>query len=362
MAQVLLLGPDDMNGLITMKEAVDAMERGYRDWAANREVAAVRRRVHAPSGARVTVHQGAPYSAGSTGILTHCEQVVVHDDGIQTYATRGRPVRVMFDSDNSELKAITVGELRVRELPEANNVVNVQTACSTAVGIKHLARQSSRVVGVLGSRAQAECQLTACKAVVPGLQEARVYSPNPDNRTRFAARMTEILDMEVRPVSSNREAVQGVDVLLSVTNSNVPTFEGGWLEPGVHLCSIVSSNIGLLRGGFIRQKRREVDDATLKRCDVIVCNSKDQEVLDEPGVLWDPVQQGVITWDDVWDLGEILSGQAPGRTSEEQISFYKNNAFWGVGDQAIGQLLYERAVEKGLGTWLPIDGAEYRES
>ena len=63
----------------------------------------------------------------------------------------------------------------------------------------------------------------------------------------------------------------------------------------------------------------------------------------------------------MWDLGEVLAGQVPGRTSEEQISFYKNNAFWGVGDQAIGELLYQRAREKGLGTELPIDGAEYRE-
>ena len=290
----------------------------------------MRRRVHSVANARVTVHQGAPNSAGVTGILTHGEHVMIHDNGIQTYQTRGRPVRVMFDGNNAELKAITIGEVRVKELPDANNVVNVQTACSTAVGIKHLARQSSKVVGVLGSRGQAECQLTACKAVIPGLQEAKVYSPNPENRTRFAAKMTELLDMEVRPVATNREAVQGVDVLLSVTNSNVPTFDGDWLEPGVHLCSIVSSNIGLKRGGFIQQKRREVDDKTLQRCDIIVCNSKEQEILDEPGVLWDPVQQGVITWDDVWDLGEVLAGQVPGRTSEEQISFYKNNAFWGV--------------------------------
>ena len=361
MASVLLLGPEDMSGLITMKEAVDAMERGYMDWARNRELGALRRRVHSVANARVTVHQGAPNSAGVTGILTHCEHVMIHDNGIQTYQTRGRPVRVMFNGNNAELKCITVGEVRVKELPDANNVVNVQTACSTAVGIKHLARQSSKVVGILGSRGQAECQLLACKAVIPGLEEARVYSPNPENRTRFAAKMTELLDMEVRPVATNREAIQGVDVLLSVTNSNVPTFDGDWLEPGVHLCSIVSSNIGLMRGGFIQQKRREVDDKTLQRCDIIVCNSKRQEILDEPGVLWDPVQQGIITWDDVWDLGEVLAGQVPGRTSEEQISFYKNNAFWGVGDQAIGELLYQRAVEKGLGTELPIDGAEYRE-
>jgi len=358
---VLLLGPDDMNGLITMKEAVDAMEQGLKDWANNPELAAVRRRVHAPSGARVTVHQGAPASAGVTGILTHCEQVVIHPSGIQTYAVRGRPVRVIFSADNSELLAITVGEVRVKELPEANNVVNVQTACATAVGVKWLARKNSRRIGILGSRGQARCQLVACKAVLPTLEEAKVYSPTLENRTRFAAEMTELVDMEVQAVSDVRKAVQGVDVLLTVTNSNVPTFDGNWLEPGVHLCSIVSSNIGLLRGRFVQQKRREVDDTTLRRADIIVCNSKDQERLDEPGVLWDPIQQGVITWEKVWDLGELLSGKVPGRTNDQQISFFKNNAFWGVGDQAIGALLRRRALAKGIGTKLPIDPAEYRE-
>ena len=358
---ILLLGPDDMKGLITMKEAVDAMEQGLRDWADNPELAALRRRVHAPSGARVTVHQGAPASAGVTGILTHCEQVVIHPSGIQTYAVRGRPVRVIYSANNSELLAITIGEVRVKELPEADNVVNVQTACATAVGVKWLARKNSRRIGVLGSRGQARCQLLACKAVLPTLEEARVYSPTSENRTRFAEEMTELLDMEVQAVGSARQAIQGADVLITVTNSNVPTFDGNWLEPGVHLCSIVSSNIGLLHGGFVRQKRREVDDTTLRRAEIIVCNSKDQERLDEPGVLWDPIQQGVITWEKVWDLGELLSGKVPGRTDDQQISFFKNNAFWGVGDQVSGALLYRRALERGIGTRLPIDPAEYRE-
>jgi ornithine cyclodeaminase/alanine dehydrogenase-like protein (mu-crystallin family) len=358
---ILLLGPDDMNGLITMREAVEAMEQGLIEWANNPELGALRRRVHAPSGARVTVHQGAPASSGVTGLLTHCEQVVIHPDGHQTYAVRGRPVRVVYDANNSELLAITIGEVRVKELPEANNVVNVQTACATAVGVKWLARKGSRRIGILGSRNQARCQLVACKAIIPTLEEAKAYSPTPENRIRFAEEMTQLLDMEVRAVASAREAVQGVDILLTVTNSNIPTFDGNWLEPGVHLCSIVSSNIGLLRGGFIKEKRREVDDTTLRRADIIVCNSKDQERLDEPGVLWDPIQKRVITWEKVWDLKDLLSGKVLGRTGDQQISFFKNNAFWGIGDQVIGALLYRCALEKGVGIRLPFDGAEYRE-
>jgi alanine dehydrogenase len=359
---VLLLGPNDLNGLITIKEAVDAMEQGFKDWANNLELGALRRRVHAPSGARVTVHQGAPDSAGVTGLLTHCEQVVIHPEGYQTYSVRGRPVRVIYDASNSELLAITIGEVRVKELPEVNNVAVIPTACATAVGVKWLARKNSRRMGILGSRGQAKCQLAACKAILPSLEEAKVYSPTQENRTRFAAEMTQLLDMEITAVGSAREAVEGADVLLSVTNSNVPTFDGNWLAPGVHLCSIVSSNIGLLRGGFVNRMRREVDDTTLRRADIIVCNSKEQEKLDRPGILWEPVQQGVISWDKVWDFQELLSGRVPGRTGDQQISFFKNNAFWGVGDQVIGALLYRRALERGIGTKLPIDGAEYREA
>lgn len=358
---ILLLNPDDINGLLTMMEAVDAMEQGLKDWAGNPELGALRRRVHAPSGARVTVHQGAPVSAGVTGLLAHCEQVVIHPEGHQTYSARGRPVRVIYNANNSELLAITIGEVRVKELPEVNNVATVPTACATAVGVKWLARKDSRRIGILGSRGQARCQLAACKAVLPNLEEARVYSPTAENRVRFAAEMTELLDMEVRAVASAREAVEEADILLSVTNSNVPTFDGNWLAPGVHLCSIVSSNIGLLRGGFVKRMRREVDDTTLRRADIIVCNSKEQERLDEPAVLWEPIQQGVISWDKVWDLKELLSGKVPGRTGGRQISFFKNNAFWGVGDQVIGALLYRRALARGIGTKLPIDGAEYRE-
>ena len=62
------------------------------------------------------------------------------------------------------------------------------------------------------------------------------------------------------------------------------------------------------------------------------------------------------------DLGEVLSGEVPGRTSEQQITFFKNNAFWGIGDQVIGRRLYEKALHGGIGSRLSFDGAEYRES
>ena len=63
----------------------------------------------------------------------------------------------------------------------------------------------------------------------------------------------------------------------------------------------------------------------------------------------------------MWDLKDVLSGRVPRRTSDQQTSFFKTTPFGEVGDQVIGALLYQRALEKGIDTKLQIDGAEYRE-
>lgn len=357
---VLLLTPKDVKGLVTMKEAAEAMEQGFLDWARNRWLGELRQRVHTEHGVRMTVHIGAPSTAEVLGVYVHPEKVVIHQDDVQSYAKRGARVRLVYDAREGELLSIQIGEMEVKELPGINNVVVVPTSCAAAVGTKWLAKKNSRRVGVLGSRGQAKGHLAACKALIPTLEEAVVYSPNPVHREAFAAQMSEALEMEVTPGARTEDALEGVDILLTVTNSNVPTFDGNFLEPGTHVTSVVSSNKGLHEGGFITRARREVDDATLQRADIVVCNNCEQEKLDHTAVLWGTCEDGIIPWEKVWDLGQVMSGEVPGRTSDEQISFYKQNAFWGVGDQAIGRLLYERAKEEGFGMELDVDGFESR--
>jgi len=147
---------------------------------------------------------------------------------------------------------------------------------------------------VLGARGQARGQLAAVKAAMPQIEEAVVYSPTPASRTRFATSMSEILGIPVTAVDSAREAVEGADIVLSATNSNIPTFDGAWLSPGTHVCSLVSSNKGLHEGGFIKEARREIDDLTLQRADVVVCNSIEQDRLDRTAIVWGACEEGVI--------------------------------------------------------------------
>jgi len=164
----------------------------------------------------------------------------------------------------------------------------------------------------------------------------------------------------VKPVESTREAVEGSDIVLAATNSNTEVLDGAWLEPGTHVVSIVASNVGLQQGGFIREKRRELDDETIGRADRIVVCSREQSRQDQHGDIYDRVEKGLIRWDQIIELSEILSGKAPGRTAPQQITLFKNNAGQGVCDVALGALLYRRAKEQGVGIELDLDGAEYR--
>ena len=81
-------------------------------------------------------------------------------------------------------------------------------------------------------------QLAAVKAALPSITEAVVYSPNEDNRKRYAGSMTQILGIDVRTADTPREAVEDADIVLSATNSNVPTFDGDWLSPGRRIADI----------------------------------------------------------------------------------------------------------------------------
>ncbi len=354
---VLVLGPKDVKGLITMKEAVDAMEQGFLDWAKNRWLAELRQRVHSEDGVRLTVHMGAPSTSNTIGTLVHTEKPVIGEDQRQTYSHRGARVRLLYEGQTGGLLSIQIGELEVKELPGVNQNVVIPTSCATAVGTKWLAKKNSRRVGILGSRGQARGQLAAVRAAMPDLEAAFVFSPNEDNRRRYAGSMTQILGINVTAVDTPREAVEGMDIVLTATNSNVPTFDGDWLSPGTHVCSLVSSNKGLHEAGFIAKARREVDDTTLQRAAVVVCNSIEQDKLDRTAIVWGAAEEGIISWDKVSDLGQVMRGDA-GRTDDNEITFFKQNAFWGIGDQVIGKLLYQKAKENSIGIELDVDTFE----
>jgi len=350
--QPLLIQPHEIRGIVSMDAAIDAVRTGFREWGENPQLNAPRRRIHIPTGVRVSVHQGGVPAAQATGLMTHCEWVKPMAEH-QEYSRLNHPVIVLYDAAEGELKGIVIGEITCAELPDNIAVTGLRTAATSAVGTDLLARQDAEKLGILGSAGQAKNHLVALTKV-RRIKQVKVYSRKPENCKKFADEMGALLDIAITPVSSSREAVRGVDIILAATNSSVPVFDGNWLEPGTHVTTIVGSNVGLVKGGFTAAKRREIDDTTLTRSHVLGIVSIQQAIQDEQADIYDPVERGVIKWQDLIEIGEILTGKKEGRTKADQITFYKNNAGQGVADVALGALVLEEVKKKGAGQRLNI--------
>jgi len=164
MIRPILVRPEELKGIVTMAEAIEAVKLGFREWGENPQINAPRRRIHIPTGVRVSVHQGGVPGASATGLMTHCEWVKPLSDH-QEYPRLNHPVIVLYDAQEGELKAIIIGEITSSELPDNVAVTGLRTAATSAVGTDVLARKNAERVGILGSAGQARNHLIALAKV-----------------------------------------------------------------------------------------------------------------------------------------------------------------------------------------------------
>jgi ornithine cyclodeaminase len=343
---VLLVRPDELQGLVTMAEAIAVIEQGYREAASYPVINAPRRRVHSPDGVRVSTFPGGVHGLGVIGAQVRAE-FVRQAERNQSYAYRGAPVHVLNDSRTGRLLAILLGEIDEATLGPTS-LMALRTAATSGVGFRHLVRHDAAAVGLFGSGGQAANQLLALKTV-RAVRRVKVYSRDRDNRRRFADAYGPKFGLDISPVDAPREAVAGVDAVLCATNTNVPLFDGDWLEEGQHVTGIVGSNIQLVRGGFLKNRRRELDDRTAARADVIVANLRESVMSEEQGDLYEPIEKGLIAAASIRELGEVAAGLKPGRTRAAEITYHKNNNGTGVSEMALAMLAYRRARAAGRG-------------
>jgi alanine dehydrogenase len=353
---VRLVQPEELKGIIPYREAIAVVEMAFREWGKNPVLNNPRQRTHTPDGVRVSIHHGAAPFLGMTGYMSHCELLKQFPEH-QKSVYHGHPMTILYDASTAELRGILVGNPTSTELPISHAATELRTAATSAVGTYALARKDSKTLGLFGAGNQARAHLVALSKLYR-FRKVKVYTRSAENRDALARNMSEQFDLPVEPVDEPRKAATDVDIILTATNASVAVLDGNWLEEGVHITSIVSSNIGLVKGGFLQKKRRELDDTTIKRSEVIVVCSKSQAIQDEQGDLFDPVQAGILSWDRVEELGNLLNGQVSGRTSDHQITLFKNNAGQGIADVALGALAFKKILEKGKGQELPIQGGE----
>jgi ornithine cyclodeaminase/alanine dehydrogenase-like protein (mu-crystallin family) len=344
---VLLLRPQDIIDVVDIGKAIDLVEQGYREAEDFPIINAPRRRVHSRKNVRISSFPGGVDGLGVIGSLTRGEQVA-HDATSQDYPYREHPVYLLWNAQTAQLQCIMIGEIAEKRVG-FSSLMALRTAATSGVGFRHLARRNAKVAGVYGSGGQALHKILALQNE-RAIETYKVFSRSADNRARFCARMASLVEAEFVPVDTPEEVMCGTDVVICATSSNVPVFDGAWLEPGQHVVTVVGSNSALVQGGWLKEGRRESDDETAQRADFIITNWRESVEQERQAGLFGPIERGIIGWDKVHDLGEILNGTFPGRTDEAQITFHANNNGTAAADLAIAQWVYEQCRRMGRGS------------
>jgi ornithine cyclodeaminase/alanine dehydrogenase-like protein (mu-crystallin family) len=176
---------------------------------------------------------------------------------------------------------------------------------------------------------------TVCN--VRKIRRVQVYSLNEANRRRFAAEMSELCQTEVEAVPRPEMAAEDKDIVITATNSREPVLNGHWIAEGTHINAIGSNFLG----------KAELDAVTVRRCETIVVDSKDQARI-EAGDFVQALEEGSIHWADIHELGQVIVGRYTGRAHPQDVTLFKSLGI-AVEDMAVAARVYAAAQAADLG-------------
>lgn len=216
----------------------------------------------------------------------------------------------------------------------------IRTGAASGLATKYMARPDASRLGCFGTGHQAETQILAISKVRK-LQSIHVYGRDAQKRKAFAEKMTKLLGQEVRPVESPEDAVKGRDIIVTITNAQQPVFEGKLVEPGTHINA----------AGANTRIYRELDETAVIRAGTIATDDIEGAKIECGDLCW-PVDRGTLAWEKVYELAPIVAGMMAGRRSPEEITLFESQGI-ALEDVAAAALIYERAIERKLGSPLP---------
>ncbi|WP_346347534.1 ornithine cyclodeaminase family protein [Halobacterium sp. BOL4-2] len=332
MTATMFLSADEIAGLATPADYVDAVRSGYRQ-----------RGEGAPAEPRTALLREDP-----AGMFTDYS-ALLPDDGVMggyTYSAGFGSgdawfMTPLYDADSGAPLALLDGA----------SMNPLKTGAAGAVGVDELARADASELAVIGSSAQAHGQVQAT-AAVRDLDTIHVYSPTPESRESFAADLDADLDASVSAVESSAAAVTGADIVITATSASEPVFDSDNLDAGTHVTAM----------GQYHPEKRELDTAAIERA-TYVPDLRGRTTQDA-GSFIAAVDAGVVDSDHIHaELGDVVAGTAPGRQSADEITVFDSGGT-GIETVAAANMLYERAVEQDLGSELdfaPASEALYGE-
>lgn len=209
---------------------------------------------------------------------------------------------VVFDSEHGTPVAIV----------DASAVTAIRTAAVSGVATRLLARDDAHDLAILGSGTQARTHLAAMLAV-RSIERVRAWSPHRDRLLKFVNAARRANGVTIEPADSARDAIEGADIVCTVTASPVPVLLGDWLAPGCHVNAVGSST----------PAARELDTEAVRRSRLYV--DRRESALAEAGDLLAAIREGAVGEGHiVGEIGAVLIDAAPGRGSRQEITLFKS--------------------------------------
>jgi ornithine cyclodeaminase len=323
---VLLVSRREVEELLDVDVLIDALAGAMADLSAGR--ASVPDRVGALVGERDGLLAAMPGYTPSAGALAS-KLVTLFPRNAGTALPTHQAVIVVFDPDTGRPAALLDGTA----------ITALRTGAGSALATRLLAREDATTIAILGTGVQARSHARAVTRV-RSFAELRVAGRDRAKAEALAEEMAGELDLRVRATASSEEACDGADVVCATTHALEPVVRREWLGPGVHVTSVGYNPEG-----------REVDDATVVDA-LVVVESRAAALAPFPAGsndLLQPIQRGLIGTDHVHaEIGELVQGSRPGRSSPEQITLYKSVGV-AVQDGAAAALVLQAARERGAG-------------
>ena len=355
---MLVLDNNDVAALLTMEEAIEALEQSYRGLVSGEGVCRPRIDISIPTSDPAKTYRWGTMEGGSTGgyFAIRMKSDVVYEarrgESVTEEKFASRPglfcgLILLTSIENGEpLALLNDGVLQ-----------HMRVGADGAIGVKYMAKKGARVVGMLGSGGMARSHMEAFRCV-RDVAKLQVYSPTRAHREAFGAEVRDRHGIEVGVCERPEDVYRGADIVAALTDSAVPVLDGRHVEKGTHLV-----NIG---GGGLP------DAESLRRVDVYLRFGNAPapvgrtEPLEDEFLAWAARAQsgqkrsrkrahGVALPEKVVWLADIVDGRHPGRTSEEQITWSERGNLQGAQFHALAAIVYEKALKAGRGKTIPTE-------
>ena len=325
----LLLNAEEVKSVLTMKDCIEVVENAFAELSNGTAALPLRNNISAKDQLPGLALYMPAYLKELNALA--CKVVTVYKDNPTKYNMPTTIGKVLLqDPDTGEVICIMDG----------GYLTAVRTGAVSGVANKYLARSGRQNIGIFGTGVQAQMQLWAMKETVD-IGKVLVYDINEAAADDFVKSMVEQHGLNIEKATQPDDLLN-TDIICTATSSPDPLWEGSRLKPGTHINNIGSHS----------PAHRELDTETVVRSK-FVGDSK-EACFNEAGDIIIPLKEGAVSEDHFYaELGDLVTGKKVGRTDDSEITVFKSNGL-AIQDVATAKLIYDKALEAGIGTSVEI--------